>query len=608
MSSKNQALNEWVNQWVSKLSPEKVVWINGSDKEYKELTDMLVKDGTFTKLDDKRYPNCFWAISDPNDVARVEDRTFICSRNKEDAGPTNNWFEPKQMYAQLEQILIGSMKGRTMYVVPYLMGPDRSPYSKVGFELTDSPYVVANMRIMARIGDVAMNNLKPDSVNFIRGVHSIAKLDPKDRYICHFPEDNTIISVNSNYGGNALQGKKCFALRIASARARNEGWLAEHMLILGITNPKGEKVYVCGAFPSACGKTNLAMLIPPKQYLAKGWKIETVGDDIAWLNFGSDGRLYAINPEAGFFGVAPGTSYKTNPNAMETIKSNTIFTNTALDLDKMSPWWEGMDGEAPARATDWLGNEWNPSVGTKGAHPNSRFTAPASQCPSIDPAWQSQQGVPISAIIFGGRRARTAPLVYQARNWQHGTFVGVSMASETTAAAAGKVGELRRDPMAMLPFIGYHAGDYFKHWLKIGQRANGKLPSIFHVNWFKTDSNGKFLWPGFGENMRVLEWISGRCLGTAKAVETALGFQPTELDINTEGLSISTEQVRDLLAINPADWQDELESQAKFFKLIGDKFPKELWDEHEALKKRLADKSVKVAGSTASTSGLSLAL
>lgn len=586
MHCTNPFVVKWVEETAARLAPEKVVWVNGSEEEGRALNDMLVSDGTFTPLNSKTYPNCFWAVSDPSDVARVEDRTFICSRSQDDAGPTNNWADPRQMFKTLNGLMEGCMKGRTMYVVPYLMGPDGSPFSRVGFELTDSPYVVANMRIMARVGDVALKNLPDSSEQFVKGIHSVGDLDPEHRYICHFPDHNIIVSFNSNYGGNALQGKKCFALRIASTLARTQGWLAEHMLILGITNPKGEKHYVCAAFPSACGKTNLAMLIPPPAYREAGWKAETVGDDIAWLNFGPDGRLYAINPEAGFFGVAPGTSYKTNPNAMDTIKANTIFTNTALNLETMEPWWEGL-GEPPARLRDWMRRDWSPAEKTKAAHPNSRFTAPARQCPCIDPNWESPQGVPISAIIFGGRRAKTVPLVYEASSWQHGTFVGATMASETTAAATGKVGELRRDPMAMLPFIGYHAGDYFQHWLDIGARAGAKLPKVFHVNWFRLSDEGAFLWPGFGDNMRVLEWILGRVEGTKGATESALGFVPSASDLNLAGLDMSPSALEQLLAVRSAEWAEELESQEAFFNKIGSKLPTAIWEEHRALRKRL---------------------
>lgn len=592
MECKNENVKKWVSDVAEYLQPEKIVWINGSEEENRQLCEGLVKDGVFTKLNESAYPNSYWCVSHSNDVARVEEKTFICSRSKDDAGPLNNWADPKEMYSKLNNLMTGCMKGRTMYVVPYLMGPDGSPFSKVGFELTDSPYVVVNMRIMARIGATALKNLDDKTNNFVRGIHSVGTLNPDNRFICHFPEDYSIISFNSNYGGNALQGKKCFALRIASVLGRKEGWMAEHMLILGITNPKGEKKYVCAAFPSACGKTNLAMLVPPESYLKAGWKVETVGDDIAWLNFGEDGQLYAINPEAGFFGVAPGTSDKTNPNAMATIRGgNTIFTNTALDLDTMTPWWEGLPN-TPKRAKDWLNQDWTPEKGAKAAHANSRFTTPASQCPSISKEWESPRGVPISAIIFGGRSAKLAPLVYEARNWQHGTFVGVTMASERTAAAAGAIGEVTRDPMAMRPFIGYHAADYFRHWLSIGKKAGAKLPKIFHVNWFRQDDNGKFLWPGFGDNMRVLEWILGRVAGHAAANESVLGLMPKGKDLNLAGLNLSESQIDQLLSINSQEWSRELSSQEEFLTSIGAKLPKEIMAEHEALRERLSGKEL----------------
>lgn len=586
MACHNKIVNDWVAETAAWLTPDSIVWVNGSEEENLRICAELQANGTFKKLNEKEYPNSYWALSDPSDVARVEDRTFICSKSKDDAGPTNNWADPAEMKDKLGKLMKGCMAGRKMYVVPYLMGPDGSPFSKVGFELTDSLYVVANMRIMARIGAVALKNLKADAADFVRGVHSIGDLDEETRFICHFPETNEITSFNSNYGGNALQGKKCFALRIASTKARREGWMAEHMLILGITNPAGKKHYICAAFPSACGKTNLAMLVPPKSYLDAGWKIETVGDDIAWLNFGADGKLYAINPEAGFFGVAPGTSMKTNPNAMATIKGNTIFTNTGLDLDTMTPWWEGMSNP-PKRVKDWLNRDWTPESGTKAAHANARFTAPANQCPCMDSAWESPQGVPISAIVFGGRRAKTAPLVYEARSWQHGTFVGVTMASETTAAAKGAVGELRFDPMAMRPFIGYHAGDYFQHWLDIGGKQGAKLPKIFHVNWFRRDGNGQFLWPGFGENIRVLEWILGRVEGSIGAAETPIGYQPKAEDINLNGLEIDHGKLNELLNIDKNEWRGELPAQRKFLEQIGAKLPKEIWAEFEDLQQRL---------------------
>ncbi len=589
MGCDNKLVNEWVKKQAELLQPDKIVWINGSDTEYKELCNLLVATKVFTQLDNKEYPDSYWSVSHPSDVARVEGRTYICSLSEADAGPTNNWRNPKEMREHLTKIMAGCMKGRTMYVLPYMMGPVGSPYSKVGFELTDSAYVVANMRIMARVGDVALKALGPNSSDFVRGVHSTGTLDPEERYIVHYPETREIVSFNTGYGGNALQCKKCFALRIASVQARDEGWLAEHMLILGITNPKGEKKYFCAAFPSACGKTNLAMLVPPEEYLKAGWKIETVGDDIAWLNFGKDGRLYAINPEAGFFGVAPGTSMKTNPNVVRAIKKgNCIFTNTALDIKTMTPWWEGFDGPVPKKVIDWLGHEWH-SEGAEepAAHANSRFTCPANQCPCIDPLWESPEGVPISAIIFGGRRAKAAPLVYEAFNWQHGTFVGLTMASETTAAAIGEMGRLRRDPMAMRPFIGYHVGDYLQHWLNVGKKQGAKLPSIFHVNWFKKDDAGKFMWPGFGENIRALEWIFRRTSGEVEAKNTELGLLPKLEDLNLAGANLKSGVAEELFKIDKEEWREDVESQVDFLKSIGEKLPKEMFEEQQALKARL---------------------
>ncbi len=583
----NTHVLSWVDEVAALLQPKKIVWIDGSEEENERICSQLENSGVFTRLNDSEYPNSFWSQSDPGDVARVEGRTYICSLNKDDAGPTNNWRDPVEMRSYLNNLLSGMMKGKTLYVVPYLMGPDGSPYSKVGFEVTDSAYVVANMRIMARIGDVALKNLPDKSDEFVRGVHAIGTLDAEERYICHFPETREIVSVNTNYGGNALQGKKCFALRIASTIAREQGWLAEHMLILGITDPEGQKHYVCAAFPSACGKTNLAMLVPPESYKKAGWKVETVGDDIAWLNFGKDGKLYAINPEAGFFGVAPGTSENTNPNALASLKGNSIFTNTALDLDTMTPWWEGMTEDPPKNLKDWKGRKWSPELGEKAAHPNSRFTAPASQCPSLSADWESPNGVPISAIVFGGRRSKIMPLVFQARNWQHGTFCGVTMASKATAAAAGKVGVLKRDPMAMRPFIGYHAGDYFKHWLTIGKQAGVTLPEIFHVNWFRQDKNEEYLWPGFGENMRVLEWIIRRVEKKIGGEETPLGIQPQGDDLNVDGLHLTASQLSELMKVESEDWREELESQKEFLDSIGSKLPREIWQEHQALKERL---------------------
>lgn len=586
MSTQNKYVEQWIKESCDLLQPERVVWVDGSEGEFSRICGELVSQGVFTKLNESLYPESYWGISDPSDVARVEDRTFICAPTEDDAGPTNHWRDPQEMYALLRSIMRGSMKGKTMYVIPYLMGPDGSPYSRVGFELSDSLYVVANMHIMARVGEVALKNLAPTSAKFVKGLHAVGTLDAENRYICHFPQDSVIVSFNSNYGGNALQGKKCFALRIASALGRKEGWLAEHMLILAVKNPAGVKRYVCAAFPSACGKTNFAMMVPPKLYSAAGWEVTTLGDDIAWLNFGPDGRLYAINPEAGFFGVAPGTSYKTNPNAMQTLKRHTLFTNTALDLDTMTPWWEGMS-DPPQRVRDWNGNEWTPASGRRAAHPNSRFTAPAHQCPCIDPDWESPHGVPVSAIIFGGRRARTTPLVFESRNWQHGTYVGLTMASETTAAATGAVGELRRDPMAMRPFIGYHVGDYIQHWLEMGTQGAAKMPKIFHVNWFRAGSDGKFLWPGFGENMRVLEWILSRVEGVGQGVETPIGVIPRSADLNCAGLDLSPAALQDLLSFDAAEWRDEATSHKEFLAELGERLPRAMRDECAALIQRL---------------------
>lgn len=588
MNYNNKYLNEWVQSVANLTKPDHIVWINGSEQEYKEICMLLVARGEFIPLNSSSHPGCFLSRSHPSDVARVEDRTFICSQNEADAGPTNNWHEPREMYRILNGILEGSMSGKTMYVVPYLMGPDGSRYSRVGFELTDSAYVVANMRTMARIGDVALKNLPEKNNSFVRGIHSVASLNPEERYIAHFPEDNAIISVNSNYGGNALQGKKCFALRMASILGRKEGWLAEHMLILAVTNPAGKKHYMCAAFPSGCGKTNLAMLVPPEKFLKEGYKIETVGDDIAWLNIGEDGRLYAINPEAGFFGIAPGTSTKTNPNALASVQKNTIFTNTALNPENMTPWWEGLS-EPPPFLVDWMGNDWRPKKATKAAHPNSRFTAPAKQCPSIDPNWESPNGVPISAIIFGGRRAKVAPLIVESFNWNHGVYLGATMSSETTAAAEGQVGRLRRDPMAMSPFIGYNASDYLAHWLSFAKKSDIKLPRIYHVNWFKTGSKGEFLWPGFGENIRVLNWIVDRIEGKAKGVETPLGIEPAIDEFNIDGTNITKDILKELLLVKKEDWKDELKTQKHYFKSLGEKFPEELWAEFHDTEKRMED-------------------
>lgn len=574
----NQQVLKWVDECVALTKPDKVVWIDGSYEQLAELRAQSLASGELIELNQEKLPGCTLHRTAVNDVARVEDRTFICSKEKSNAGPTNNWEDPQVMYDKLSKLFDGAMKGRTMYVIPYSMGPIGSPYSKVGVEVTDSIYVVLNMDIMARIGDDAWVQLG-DSNDFVRGLHSKADIDPENRYICHFPEDNTIWSINSGYGGNVLLGKKCFALRIASYQGKNEGWMAEHMLILGIENPKGETKYVAAAFPSACGKTNLAMLIPPEAYQKKGYKVWTVGDDIAWMHIGEDGRLWAINPEAGFFGVAPGTNAKSNPNALASTQKNTIFTNVVLNLDDNTVWWEGLDKNPPENAIDWKGNPWNGKTSSeKGAHPNSRFTAPAVNCPCISSQFEVPQGVPISAIVFGGRRAKTAPLVYQSRNWEHGTFVGSIMASETTAAAAGAVGVVRRDPMAMIPFCGYNMGDYFQHWLDMGKKLGEKAPKVFHVNWFRLDDEGNFIWPGFGDNMRVLDWIIDRCDGQIDAVETPIGFEPKPEDINIEGLEgeITLDTIKELLRVDKESWLQDIPSIKEFYAKFGDRLPKEL--------------------------------
>ena len=585
--TKNKALLSWINEMAELTTPDKIVWVTEGEKQIEALKEEAVATGLMERLNEEKLPGCLLHRTKPNDVARVENRTFICTTKKEMAGPTNNWVEKDEMYARLRPLARGGMKGRTMYVVPYIMGQVGSPFAKVGVELTDSIYVVLNMNIMTRMGQVALDQLG-SSEDFVKGLHCSLDVDEENRYIVQFPEDNTIWSLNSNYGGNVLQGKKCFALRIASWQGWQEGWMAEHMLILGIENPKGEIKYVTAAFPSACGKTNLAMLIPPEFYRKQGYKVWCVGDDIAWLRIGKDGRLWAVNPENGFFGVAPGTNEKSNPNALAATKRDTIFTNVAHNLDDNTVWWEGLDGNPPENAVDWKGNPWHASTATeKAAHPNSRFTAPAKNCPCVSPKFDDPEGVPISAMIFGGRRAKTAPLVYQSRSWQHGVFVGSTMASETTAAAAGAVGVVRRDPMAMLPFCGYHMGDYFAHWLEMGEKLGDKAPKIFNVNWFRTDDNGKFIWPGYGDNMRVLMWILGRCDGTAEAVETPIGFEPRPCDIEREGLDLSEETVASLLSVDKKLWQKEAEDITEFYKKFGDKLPKELSAELETLKKNL---------------------
>ena len=587
----NKKILTWIDEMAAMTCPDKIIWIDGTDAQAEALRAEACSTGEMIKLNQELLPGCYLHRTAVNDVARVEGRTFICTSKKEDAGNINNWMAPAECYEKLSKLYRGSMKGRTMYVIPYSMGVVGSEFAKYGIELTDSIYVVLNMLIMTRVGTSVLEALGEDG-DFIKGLHAKADLDEENRYIVHFPEDNTIWSVNSGYGGNVLLGKKCFALRIASYLGRKEGWMAEHMLILGIENPEGEVKYITAAFPSACGKTNLAMLIPPEIYKNKGYKVWCVGDDIAWLRVGADGRLWAVNPENSFFGVAPGTNEKSNPNALATTMKDTIFTNVVHDVDNNTVWWEGLNDNPPANAIDWKGNPWDfrtydkKDKSTCGAHPNSRFTAKAINCPCLSSEFESMSGVPVTAIIFGGRRAKTAPLVYQSTSWQNGTFVGSIMASETTAAAAGAVGVVRRDPMAMRPFTGYDMGDYFAHWLAMGKKIPNP-PMIFHVNWFRTDDEGHFIWPGFGDNMRVLLWILARCEGKVDAVETPIGYVPNYKDINIEGLDITEDTMKELLSVDTASWLEDIENIKEFYAMIGDRVPAELKEELAALEARL---------------------
>jgi phosphoenolpyruvate carboxykinase (GTP) len=576
----NHSLSTWVEEVARQTQPDRVVWCDGSDEEYRGLIRTMLADGTLLELDQEAYPGCYLHRSHPSDVARTEHLTFICSESAEDAGPTNNWMAPADAREKIGKLFDGSMRGRTMYVVPYMMGPVGSPASKVGVEITDSPYVAASMRIMTRMGKVALDHLGSSS-DFCRGLHSLGDLDPERRFIAHFPKERLIWSIGSGYGGNALLGKKCFALRIASTMARDEAWLAEHMLILGLEDPEGRTTYICAAFPSACGKTNLAMLVPPASQ--KGWKVWTVGDDISWMRVGPDGRLWAVNPEAGFFGVAPGTGRKTNPHAMDTVRSNTIFTNVAMTPQR-TPWWEGMDDPPPEGLVDWQGRPW--SGKEPAAHPNARFCSPARQCPSVSPRMDAPEGVPISAFIFGGRRAKLAPLVYEARDWEHGVYLGASMASETTAAATGKVGVVRRDPMAMRPFCGYNMGDYFGHWLEMGH-GRSNMPKVFHVNWFRQSESGKYLWPGFGENLRVLRWMHDRIHGIAKGRETSIGILPEDGELDTSGLGLEPQAMRELFSVDRDAWLEDLGDQEKFFGSFGSRMPEGIWRQHHGLRERL---------------------
>jgi len=586
----NKKVIDFINQTKELCQPDNIVWIDGSEEQLEALRKQAVEEKILIKLNQEKLPGCYLHRTTVNDVARVEGRTFICSKNKEDSSPINNWMETGEAMSLMNDLFKGVMKGRTMYVIPYSMGAVGSKFSKIGIELTDSVYVVLNMAIMTRVGKAVVDALGDG--DFIKGLHSYAELSEEKRYIMHFPEENTIMSINSNYGGNVLLGKKCFALRIASYLGKNEGWMAEHMLILGIKKPNGEKKYIAAAFPSACGKTNLAMLIPPKSYLDKGYEIECVGDDIAWIRVGADGRLWAVNPENGFFGVAPGTNMKSNPNALLSTMKNTIFTNVVQNLDDNTVWWEGLDKNPPKNAIDWKGNPWNGDMkdadgkAIKGAHPNSRFTAPAINCPCISDKFEAPDGVPLEAIVFGGRRAKTAPLVYQSRDWNNGVFVGSIMASETTAAATGAVGVVRRDPMAMRPFVGYNMGDYFNHWIEMGKKIANQ-PKIFNVNWFRTDDNGNFIWPGFGDNMRVLEWIIARCEGKVDAVETPIGFVPKAEDINVEGLEdVNLDTIKELLTVDKENWKAEAEGIEGFYGELT-RVPDELYSQLATLKANL---------------------
>ena len=586
----NKSILAWIDEKVELVKPDKIVWIDGSKEQIDALRAEACSTGEMEKLNEELLPECYLHRTHPTDVARVEDRTLICTPTKEEAGPTNHWMDPNECYEMLYNIARDSYKGRTMYVIPYSMGPVGSKFSKAGIELTDSIYVVLNMAIMTRVGKSVLDVLG-DSNDWVRGLHCKCDIDPEKRWICQFPQDNTIISVNSGYGGNVLLGKKCFALRIASYQGWKEGWQAEHMLILGVENPQGETKYICAAFPSACGKTNLAMLIPPEGYKKAGYKVWCVGDDISWIRKGEDGRLYAINPENGFFGVAPGTNMKSNPNALLSTKKGTIFTNVAHNLDDNTVWWEGLDKNPPANAVDWNGNPWNGQTSEiKGAHPNSRFTAPAVNCPCLSSEFENPQGVPISAFVFGGRRAKLAPLVYQSKDWNNGVFVGSIMASETTAAAAGAVGVVRRDPMAMLPFCGYNMGDYWQHWINVGKTLDPeKAPKIFNVNWFRKDDEGNFLWPGFGDNLRVLNWILDRCDGKVDARETAIGYVPFADDIDLSGIEdeVSKETLESILVVDNTLWKDEIPGIEEFYSRFGDKLPETLKNELEALRSSL---------------------